>query len=1231
MAFCAGRSPVQFIPVSAEVVQCAQEMSASGLNMDPYGGGGEAAGCSYSVVLYPVGTTYSVNGYHYELQDIIMCIPYFWGHAIWAWDRAHENRVYSTDPVVDADNGPVIFARWNFPGSGIQPGCADWPLSQSPPGDGPIGTVPEWTCPCPIEGDHCPNDAWGKLFPEGAGWGTINAQGWIYADNYNSITLMGAKVYVLPIPHVEFEWNNCTNRVIRYDLLSVLRLNDPTLDMCRDSTLPYPALFRWSSSSPGSYGGLSSGMAAIVGSVDGDSIVFGAAADTIHDVQIPAQNDPAPTLSDLLATAGGNDLSVDEALTYAIQHRRPPPLQHLPGPLTSSLLPKGPACTSLFMQEPPKCGTEEYSITGSICTSEDPPKVAISWKMPGLKNLHITSDNPKLRNMLPANPKNEDGITNNSDLDLAAMQISYAEVTMTGTDSMGVEHVVSMKTEPAPANNIVTLTKSFDAKVDANNNVDATWVIDVQSDHPGDTIHSEIYQDSIKLSSDTFKGPATDQKFNVKSSSGGDITQIFTVGCSKFGYTYKLPTAPANPPTLYGLYPVLTNLWRYDPNSPTPPAPPFIFGDQPPYVTPPYTNVIRFTNAIPPYTNVFRFTNDLPLIPPYTNMFQFTNVVPPYTNVMRFTNDIPPYTNVIQFTNVIPPYTNVIQFTNDLPIIPPYTNVIQFTNVIPPYTNVIQFTNVTPPCTNDVPYTNSIWNPTPLIIELTNNVNGTNPIEFQVIDPRTDEIITNGMFTNPVVWITNTTRDVIVQTRVVDTNVITPITTTPWIHIYVETPQLRIRTWNLCNPDPDQQNAPPLTDLPPVLYNDAMLSITNLVQFHNAAGGEWIQLHADRNIDPADPYTDRWYPNRETLSSYTGNSLPMGVIELVLEGNNMTNMSDGSGYWQAQFSNVTLKDNWYQNPTTDSPVVPVHAPDGVTEAHTRFDVAPSVVQLDNATRVGGVIISADLTVANPTCNTTLKINQLHPVTDTNPGWTNPVTGSPPVQLERVDLGYPTRVDGTRPHYNPTVTNLEISILFIVSPGECGGGQVLINHAITNLIVQSPLPSGGFSNHVYQVGVFDLTNTIQLTETTGNYLVLGASVDGTTLVTNIEIAVSGSVVPSVTGGTLADEGTSGRYRLTADSDMVTLSITSDNPNIRLNAQNPWTSLGLTSALLNTSAITNSMEFATTNLVSIGSCTNIPLCIDVVVRRTGSPPFDIPVSSPSTNNCQDFQSITPIYTR
>ncbi len=501
----------------------------------------------------------------------------------------------------------------------------------------------------------------------------------------------------------------------------------------------------------------------------------------------------------------------------------------------------------------------------------------------------------------------------------------------------------------------------------------------------------------------------------------------------------------------------------------------------------------------------------------------------------------------------------------------------------------------------------SIGNPGTVLYEITNQTPGTN-ITYSISNTETGFTMT-GTFSNAVLWLTNNIRAVVVSASASPGSAAASAAA-PLTHIYVETPEI---------------------NLPPVLYNDTNIVFTNYVQFNSALFGENLQLNCTlpMTLETPPPQYSFGYLNIANFgSSPSQQSLPAGAISIFVGGNNQTNMalnSPTNGYWTNTLYNSSMPDQWY-NYTPDAPAgavpsqtVPLQ-PTGETNAGTVFDVFPILYQTNGCV----------LTAASLTTNATLSLVQL-----VDGQWVTNESSTPSLEAAAsfnfgcVDLGYPSVLVGTRPFYNPTETSLPLEVVFYVTESPCGA-FVTFNHAITNVIVQGLSTNGTETNYTYAIPPFDaLSETIPLTNDPGSYLIYGFPIDSAApSITNFSIAESSSWTPEATGGAFTEEGTTGRYMLVASTNsLLTLSIITDNDNMQLMAQAPWQSNNVNSAILDLSTVTNSTSFSTTNLVAIPGCLTNQLPIDIVLNLGGLPPFDIPVSTITTNDCLDFLNGTP----
>jgi hypothetical protein len=492
----------------------------------------------------------------------------------------------------------------------------------------------------------------------------------------------------------------------------------------------------------------------------------------------------------------------------------------------------------------------------------------------------------------------------------------------------------------------------------------------------------------------------------------------------------------------------------------------------------------------------------------------------------------------------------------------------------------------------------SIGNPGTVLYEITNQTPGTN-ITYSISNTETGATIT-GTFSNAVLWLTNNIRAVVVSASASPGSAVASAAA-PLTHIYVETPEI---------------------NLPPVLYNDTNVLITNYVQFTNALIGENLQFNCTlpMTLETPPPVYAFGYLNIANFgSSPSQQSLPAGVISVFIGGNNQTNLglnSPANGYWTNTLYNSSLPDQWY-NYTPDAPVgavpsqtVPLQ-PSGETNASTVFNVSPIMYHTNG-------------------CVFTLSLVQLiDGQWVTNESSTPSLTAAASYDFGCVDMGYPSVLVGTRPYYNPTVTNLPLEVVFYVTESSCGA-FITFNHAITNIIVQGMTTNGTETNYTYAIRPFDaLSETIPLTNDPGSYLIYGFPIDSAApIITNFSIAESAFWSLAATGGALTEEATTGRYMLVASTNsLLTVSLLTDNANLQFMAVAPWQSNNVTSAILDLSTLTNSTSFSTTNFVMIPGCFTNQLPIDIVLNLGGLPPFDIPVSTITTNDCLDFLNGTP----
>jgi hypothetical protein len=147
----------------------------------------------------------------------------------------------------------------------------------------------------------------------------------------------------------------------------------------------------------------------------------------------------------------------------------------------------------------------------------------------------------------------------------------------------------------------------------------------------------------------------------------------------------------------------------------------------------------------------------------------------------------------------------------------------------------------------------------------------------------------------------------------------------------------------------------------------------------------------------------------------------------------------------------------------------------------------------------------------------------------------------------------------------------------------------------------------------------------MTESNGTYLVFAQTTTAQTLNDPVTIVNSSWYSLTAFGATVVPEAGPNQYLLTVTNSPVTVFLNSANPREVLTGFAPWSNSSPTSIQF-TSTLTNSATFSTTNQVSTACETN-SLQFDVLITVFGTPPFDIPVSTPSTNNCTNFLNGTP----
>ena len=137
-----------------------------------------------------------------------------------------------------------------------------------------------------------------------------------------------------------------------------------------------------------------------------------------------------------------------------------------------------------------------------------------------------------------------------------------------------------------------------------------------------------------------------------------------------------------------------------------------------------------------------------------------------------------------------------------------------------------------------------------------------------------------------------------------------------------------------------------------------------------------------------------------------------GLISMELDGNNSFDPNQ-LGSWTNRLANIALVDNWFQQgDLADPPVLQ----SGCTYAGTRFDVGDLQVSI-----AGGDNGLAAITVSTITTNANLLLQQAHDGTNWSTVSTIPASSG---TFSNVNLGWPTRLVGTKDLYNPAFHSID---------------------------------------------------------------------------------------------------------------------------------------------------------------------------------------------------------------
>jgi len=392
----------------------------------------------------------------------------------------------------------------------------------------------------------------------------------------------------------------------------------------------------------------------------------------------------------------------------------------------------------------------------------------------------------------------------------------------------------------------------------------------------------------------------------------------------------------------------------------------------------------------------------------------------------------------------------------------------------------------------------------------------------------------------------------------------------------------------------------PLISLPPVLNNSLIVVLTNKTQSLKAYEGELFRLDL---VNPVEELSNIFYPDN-------------GLIEMDLDGNNVFDPNQ-IGSWTNQLSNTALTDNWFQQgDLADPPVLP----SGCSYAGTRFDVGDLAVSVADGSN--GL---ATVTVATITTNASLLLQQAFDGTNWSTAQTIPASSG---TFSNVNLGWPTRLVGTKDLYNPAFYNVNQVLFMNVVVDNCLGIlRITVNAAVTNLSVTG-------NSYGTNIDLTDAGNTGFLTENLSvpndTYEILATGYGPPISSTN---TVAGSLSYDLTllsdpadqffSRTDPDTGAVEYYLSVSGATNPVIELSSSNTNLQFSASqgSQLTVLGPRTLQVVLESI-NEIEFTTVISIDNPPCPAITLPLGVY--RGGTPAFDIPVSDNNTGNCLSWRT-------
>ena len=392
----------------------------------------------------------------------------------------------------------------------------------------------------------------------------------------------------------------------------------------------------------------------------------------------------------------------------------------------------------------------------------------------------------------------------------------------------------------------------------------------------------------------------------------------------------------------------------------------------------------------------------------------------------------------------------------------------------------------------------------------------------------------------------------------------------------------------------------PLLSLPPVLNNSLSVVVTNKTQSLKAYEGELFRLDL---MNPVEELSNIFYPDN-------------GLISMELDGNNVFGPSQ-MGTWTNRLSNTALTDNWFQQgDLADPPVLP----SGCTYASTRFDVGDLQVSI-----AGGNSGLAAITAATITTNASLLLQQSSDGTNWSTAQTIPGSSG---TFSSVNLGWPTRLVGTKDLYNPSFHNIDRVPFMNVGVDNCLGMlRITVNAAVTNLSITG-------NSYGTNIDLTSAGNNGFLTENLGlpndTYEILatgyGPPISSTNTVAgslSYDLTLLSNPADQFFSRTDPDTGAVRYYLSVSGTTNPVIALSSSNTNLQFSA-----SQGSHLAVLGPRTLqlvferVNEIEFTTVISIENPPCPTIT--IPLGVYRGGTPAFDIPVSDNNTGNCMSWRT-------